>query len=74
MFPNVSCMTSFWQLIMEIDNGLYFIHSRGRFTSRGYLDPPRIVLCLGRKFPLFLHLLLIGKSCDGILQVVYFMS
>ena len=38
------------------------------------MHSPRIGLCLRRDFTFFLHLLLIGEPCDGVLQVVYFMS
>ena len=38
------------------------------------MHSPRIRLCLRREFPFFLHLLLIGKPCDGVLHVVYFMG
>ena len=37
------------------------------------MHSPRIRLCLGKEFPLFLHLLLVGEPCDGVLHVIYFL-
>ena len=50
----------------QSDHCFYFIHPWGRDAGRTYLmDSPRIGQCLRREFPLLLHLLLIGQSCDG---------
>ena len=58
----------------QCDNDLYFIHLRSRFSRKAqFMHSPRIGLCLGKEFPFFLYLHLIGKPCDGVLQVIYFL-
>ena len=50
-----------------------FIYPRSWLAGRAqFMHSTRIGLCPRGKFSFLLHLLLIGKPCDGVLQVVYF--